>query len=730
MSTAINFALGNTLMACVFAALAILVSQTFKRPALTHAMWLLVLVKLVTPPLWTLPIHVELSTATKPTAPPLISVHQEVEASPISSELTIETIQMERVATPTMDRSTPDARFPLVVVPQRDSRVPISPSADAEEISPPLNGLPAKSTSIAPEPEQPWSLRWPGFGVFLLVIAAIGTIFCTLVIAIRLARFQRLLRYAADASPEVQHLTETLAGRMGVQMPSVSMVPGAICPMVFSLGGKPRILIPDVLWRRLDSVQQSALLMHELAHLHRRDHWVRWLEIVVTVLYWWHPAVWWARRELREAEEQCCDAWVVWMMPGSNRPYSAALLEAMDFVSVPSPAASSQAIGSSQGYSMNRKNRIVVPAWASGMGQFNQLRRRLIMIKTAQVSRRLSWTGLSSVFVLGGLLLPVAPGLAQVSTKTAEQPVPALKPANETRATPESAPSVAEEPNGNEGQSSRREESEDVLKLNPPKPESPRIEPTTVRQPAVYILSQSAPSIPAEPAEPPSADSRPATLLLPTPTTPVPPAISMQMRMFEGAASRAQGQAQDRELQVARAEIQALSAKLQSASKRLQDLEKVQAENRGASMKMVPTQNNADVFANRAGSDGKGPYQVIRTPDGRVETYSPDGKLISSMIAPDARKDGYALPPVDPTAQTMPVPMRKSRGSDLASGVFGGGAPNSGPVEIKQTHELADRLQKLEADMQSMTQELRSLHKEISVGRNGNTLDAPNALQR
>ena len=84
-------------------------------------------------------------------------------------------------------------------------------------------------------------------------------------------------------------------------------------------------------WCRLNSgrawerTSGTLLLLHELAHLKRRDHWVRWLELVVAGLYWWHPVVWWARRALREAEEQCCDAWVVWAMPDRSRTYASCL---------------------------------------------------------------------------------------------------------------------------------------------------------------------------------------------------------------------------------------------------------------------------------------------------------------------------------------------------------------------------------------------------------------------
>ena len=69
------------------------------------------------------------------------------------------------------------------------------------------------------------------------------------------------------------------------------------------------------------------------AHLKRRDHWVRWLELIVGGLYWWHPVVWWGRRLLREAEEQCCDAWVVWAMPLEPRPTRLPFLSAIEFVS-------------------------------------------------------------------------------------------------------------------------------------------------------------------------------------------------------------------------------------------------------------------------------------------------------------------------------------------------------------------------------------------------------------
>ena len=69
---------------------------------------------------------------------------------------------------------------------------------------------------------------------------------------------------------------------------------------------KPSILIPNdsVDWnpRRLQSV-----LLHEAAHLKRRDPLTRFLSSVVKALFWFHPLAWLAHRQLISSQEQACD---------------------------------------------------------------------------------------------------------------------------------------------------------------------------------------------------------------------------------------------------------------------------------------------------------------------------------------------------------------------------------------------------------------------------------------
>jgi BlaR1 peptidase M56 len=127
---------------------------------------------------------------------------------------------------------------------------------------------------------------------------------------------------------------------------------------------------------------------------------VRALEFLAMGLYWWHPVVWYARRELREAEEQCCDAWVVATLPGAGRAYASALLDTLDFLSAAPPA---------------------VPLLASGLGQVSDLKRRLTMIMRGTTPRALGWRGALTVLALGALLLPVLPTRAPAQDRAGER---------------------------------------------------------------------------------------------------------------------------------------------------------------------------------------------------------------------------------------------------------------------------------------------------------------------
>ena len=88
---------------------------------------------------------------------------------------------------------------------------------------------------------------------------------------------------------------------------------------------KPVLLLPVALTTQLTTQEAEAVLLHELAHLRRRDPWWNLLQCLIQILFYYHPAVHWIGARIREEREYCCDDWVLRYGPG-GLPYARALL--------------------------------------------------------------------------------------------------------------------------------------------------------------------------------------------------------------------------------------------------------------------------------------------------------------------------------------------------------------------------------------------------------------------
>ena len=70
---------------------------------------------------------------------------------------------------------------------------------------------------------------------------------------------------------------------------------------------RPLILLPGCVLTGLTAAQLEALLAHELAHIRRHDWLVNAFQLLVETVFFYHPAVWWLSRQIRQERENCCD---------------------------------------------------------------------------------------------------------------------------------------------------------------------------------------------------------------------------------------------------------------------------------------------------------------------------------------------------------------------------------------------------------------------------------------
>jgi WD40 repeat protein/beta-lactamase regulating signal transducer with metallopeptidase domain len=432
----LEIGLANAVVALGLALLALLAGRLSRRPALVHSLWLLVLLKLVTPPLFLLPVPWWRPSEPAP-QPQAVAA-----AKPPARDATPVTPAPTPVAMPMMplftriDELTPDKM--LILMP--DGMVQVVPMMPAVPMAvpPPVVEPAAPAVAVAAPPPEPERMRaepaaedrLAGVLQLVLVVWLGGAALWLLITLCRVLRFQRLLRHAKPAPEPLQEEAARIAKHLGLaSCPRIWLIPGPVPPLLWAVGGRARLFFPQTLLPRLEDTERATLLAHELAHLARRDHWVRLLELLVGALYWWYPLVWVACRRLQAAEEECCDARVVHAMPGLGTAYAGALVETVDFLS--------------------EQPRASFPPAASGLGRVKHLKRRLTMIVRGTTPPGLSWLGKLMVFALV-LALPLTPGRARPADEQEEAVEDVAKPeaaapAAKPKATPVAAP-VADEP--------------------------------------------------------------------------------------------------------------------------------------------------------------------------------------------------------------------------------------------------------------------------------------------
>lgn len=86
----------------------------------------------------------------------------------------------------------------------------------------------------------------------------------------------------------------------------------------------PVVLIPDWLAGKLSPAELNQIVMHELAHLERRDDWTNLLQKILRAFFPLNPALLWVEQQLCREREMACDDAVLSRMT-VPREYAACL---------------------------------------------------------------------------------------------------------------------------------------------------------------------------------------------------------------------------------------------------------------------------------------------------------------------------------------------------------------------------------------------------------------------
>ncbi len=365
----------TTLVAGILAVLALGIGRLLPRsPTVRHALWVLVLVKLITPPL---------------AAWPWARCWQVPTWFPARDPVNCDILRL-----PADDITPESLAEPL----------PLDFKLDPGEITALLAQVDQAGTS-EPKTSEPKENDRPEAGG-LARIAIGGWLLGGLVLAlwrgVQIMRFRRFLAWGRPAPEALVREAEALGQELGVRAPMLLAIPGLPSPVLWCLG-RPRLLLPERLLDSLPPDRWPAILVHELAHLKRGDHWVRRLDLFASLFWWWHPLYWLTRARLETESELACDAWVISTRPANRFAYAQVLYQICE--SLAAPGSPAPALG------------------VAGQGRF--VERRLNMILNENVRHRVSPWGALGIALLFLVSIPSWMTAKADEAATVSSPAPA-----------------------------------------------------------------------------------------------------------------------------------------------------------------------------------------------------------------------------------------------------------------------------------------------------------------
>ena len=93
---------------------------------------------------------------------------------------------------------------------------------------------------------------------------------------------------------------------------------------------RPRIVIPCKIIDNWNESELEPIILHELAHIKRKDLIVNFLQTIIQIIYFFNPFVWFANYRIRRIREEICDDIALHLYDKGRRYYTTSVLKVME----------------------------------------------------------------------------------------------------------------------------------------------------------------------------------------------------------------------------------------------------------------------------------------------------------------------------------------------------------------------------------------------------------------
>ena len=198
-------------------------------------------------------------------------------------------------------------------------QIDVSPRISASPIRAPRSEMPQPGTAItkssqssdivsevSPPLPQPWLTQRN-----ILIVWALGIALMVVYSILDRVRLYRLLSRATPISTDLTARYRKLATTLNLKrIPRLLLTEALESPALAGMI-RPTILLPAWLGHEGWTPKLEWALRHELMHWYLRDPWANGLRQMAQILFFFHPAIWWAGKQWQNAAELACDRAVI-----------------------------------------------------------------------------------------------------------------------------------------------------------------------------------------------------------------------------------------------------------------------------------------------------------------------------------------------------------------------------------------------------------------------------------
>ena len=94
----------------------------------------------------------------------------------------------------------------------------------------------------------------------------------------------------------------------------------------------PKILLPHKIIKQWTLEDIEPLIVHELVHIKQRDLYINWIQIIVQIIFFFNPFVWYANWKIRDIREQVCDDIAIKYTDNKRKTYSMSILNVIGII--------------------------------------------------------------------------------------------------------------------------------------------------------------------------------------------------------------------------------------------------------------------------------------------------------------------------------------------------------------------------------------------------------------